>query len=181
MIPVLTAQPVLFCVGLDKDTDAYFQAVLRKHALLISAFGSVPKEPDSPLAFLHAGKPDTFREVESQVHAFAPGICGGADGQVVTMQTTEPVTAGQWAWRCAALIATTRTMVYVVDDLSTRNGDLVALISFARMIGALTIGLMPRDIRTMVDTTLLTMTDVVISDMNVGKVLGALLKPVPPP
>jgi len=80
------------------------------------------------------------------------------------MIQTKPQTVGQWSTRAMLLMALTGNAVYVADEVATKNLDLMTFLTAARMLKLLTIGFIPATLRAPLDSTVLSMTDIVAGE-----------------
>ncbi len=95
------------------------------------------------------------------------------NGLIVASDAT-PKAASEYLHRNLTLIAATQCLLYVVDPLSSVNLDLTVHLTFARIIGATSIGILPKDSRLGLDTTQLTLTDAIVGEVE-PRALTALL------
>jgi hypothetical protein len=85
------------------------------------------------------------------------------------------VSAQSWLLKNLVGIAAFRAMVYVVDEVTLRNIDLTTVLVACRMVGGVSVGILPPEARTIIDTTQLTLTTAIVGAQE-PRAVSALLQ-----
>lgn len=150
---------LLFCMALDEVDNAQFVKLLNGAATVVSALQAMP----SPT--LIGDRIKRFENaralVERTLRVTAP-----AEHNLPAFLAMPPQTVTDWSIRSAVLMVATNSLCYVVDQVAVRNLDLTVHLTLARALGVPVIGLLNRELRGPLESAQLTLTDVVIGEVE---------------
>lgn len=152
----------VFTLALSPEDDAFFDRMFSARPVF-SVWSSL-SEPREDTKLLQS----RFAGVQERLRLLSP-LCRSSPMPVswpaaVALIQTKPQTVGQWSTRAMLLMALTGNAVYVADEVATKNLDLMTFLTAARMLNLLTIGFIPATLRAPLDSTVLSMTDIVAGE-----------------
>ena len=158
------------------ELDCLADAVSSDHMMMVSALGVVPR-------FLVE---DVFKHSEDAYEAVreAQGAVGGlglrwpkTQPEAIAVMSDAPKDTMSWQTRNLLWMTATRSLVYLVTAANTALIDLAVILTLARVLRVPTIGILPAGLREALDSTTLTLTDYLATDVTARALLDSTYLP----
>jgi hypothetical protein len=155
---------------LGTELDCLADAVSSDHMMLVSALGTVPRFLVEDVFKHNEDAQDAMREAQS--------IIGGlgirwpkTQPEVITAMSEAPKDTMAWQMRNLLWMSATGSLVYLVTAANTALLDLATLLTTARILRIPTVGILPSGLRETLDSTTLTLTDYLATDVTARHLL----------
>lgn len=166
-------KPFVLGLCISKEDDAYLKQVVSPVANVVSSMEPLTASPTNVNLYAAFSAVTSVTPIASRL---VPGFDWPTSYHTMVdalgMRTESP---RHWLFKSLVTVAATGVLVYAVDELTVRSPDVTAVLTAARMMGAMTIGILPADARGSLDITQLTFTDAVVGAVE-PRALGALLR-----
>jgi len=169
-----------YAIVTDAEEVGTMAAVLGgQPGLLVTSLTEAPEE--SVRAVLT--EPGVLLRVEAAQHFCEPlvpargAVWPKSRESTISVMAAAPQTLRGWMLRNLLWQAACGGFLYRVTDVATRNLDLAVHMTVARALGQTVIGIMPFDLRTVLETPALSMTDHIVGEADhraLSLVLGSL-------
>lgn len=155
---------------LGSELDCLADAVSSDDMMMVSALGVVPRFLVDDV-FKH--NDDAFEAVrEAQLAVGGLGLrWPKTQPDIVTAMSEAPRDTPAWQVRNLLWMTATRSLVYLVTATNTALIDLAVLLTAARILRVPTVGILPAGLRETLDSTTLTLTDYIATEVTARTLL----------
>ncbi len=158
--------PVVYGLALSEDEVPPLQHLIQPHAYLVTSLGVCQETIAEQIA------EERWDRLEAAGVLVAPlvrarfGLWPRNAREAAQVMAHKPEGLKLWHLRNLLWVAATRSLVFMVDPLSSKSLDLTMHLTAAKVLGATSIGVMPSELRVAMDTTQLTMVDVIVGEAD---------------
>lgn len=172
---------LVFGLALSEDEILPLSAILRSQG-----FGLVGSMVATPLPLARMAAEASWANIQHCTAYYRPLMRGNwVEGVEDAAQVMAAPPPGLRDWHLRSLLWTAATsgFVFMLDRLASTSLDLTMHLTAARIVGHRTVGIIPSELRTTLDTAQLTMVDTLVGEAD-GRSLSVLLPSLtlePPP
>ena len=175
----------IFGLALSEDEVPPLQHLLQPYGFLATSLTAAPEEVVEKVVADHWERLEAAGKVLWPLVRARHDLWPRNPREAAKVMTLQPQGLKMWHLRNLLWVTATRSLVFMVDPLSSKSLDLTMHLTAAKILGATSIGIMPSELRVTLDTTQLTMVDVIVGEAD-GRSLSALLlsltvEPTPAP
>jgi hypothetical protein len=158
--------PIVYGLALSEDEIPPLQHLIQPHAYLATSLAATEDALTETLANTHWDLLEAAGKLVGPLVRARHDLWPRNAREAAQVMTHKPQGLKMWHLRNLLWVAATRSLAFMVDPLSSKSIDLTMHLTAAKILGATSIGIMPSELRVTLDTTQLTMVDVIVGEAD---------------
>jgi hypothetical protein len=158
--------PIVYGLALSEDEVPPLQHLIQPHAYLVTSLGAAQDTLAEDVVDAHWDRLEAAGKVVGPLVRARHDFWPRNPREAVQVMTHKPQGLKMWHLRNLLWMSATRSLVFMVDPLASKSLDLTMHLTAAKVLGATSIGIMPSELRVSLDTTQLTMVDVIVGEAD---------------
>lgn len=157
--------PVIYGLALSEDEVQPLQHLIHPYRL-VTSLEAAPQEVAEQVANERWERLEAAGKVVSPLVRARHDLWPKNPHEAAQVMAHKPQGLKLWHLRNLLWVAATRSLVFMVDPLSSKSIDLTVHLTAAKLLGATSIGILPSELRAVLDAAQLTMVDVIVGEAD---------------